>query len=66
MLPIKFFNGETLQMFTGNLLGSRMFFLQYQWESAVRIKKKPFTPQRKRLCILWENPLMFTDCRKIL
>ena len=28
----------------------------------VRITKKPYTPQRERLHILWRNPVIFTDC----
>jgi hypothetical protein len=52
MLIIKLFNGETLQMFTGNLMGSRRIFLQYLLKMAVRIKKKPYTPQKERLGML--------------
>ena len=67
MLIIKLFNGETLQMFTGNLMGSRRIFLQYLLKRVVRIKKKPYTPQRERLgmlgescniCRLWGNPIV--------
>ena len=36
--------------------------LQYLWKRAVRITKKPYTPQRERLRILWRNPVIFTDC----
>ena len=36
------------------------FFLQYLWKRAVRITKKPYTPQRERLCMLWGNPVIFT------
>ena len=38
------------------------FSLQYLWKRAVRIAKKPYTPQRERLCMLWGNPVIFTDC----
>ena len=42
--------------------GFPRFFLQYLWKRAVRITKKPYTPQRERLRILWRNPVIFTDC----
>ena len=29
--------------------------LQYLWKRAVRITEKPYTPQRERLCILWQG-----------
>ena len=35
-----------------DLRGSRRFSLQYLWKRAVRITKKPYTPQRERLCML--------------
>ena len=38
------------------------FSLQYLWKRAVRITEKPYTPQRERLCMLWGNPVIFTDC----
>ena len=47
-------------MFTEDLRGFRMFSLQYLW--AVRITEKPYTPQREILCMLWGNPVIFTDC----
>ena len=53
-------------MFTGDLRGSRRFSLQYLWKRSVRITKKPYTPQKERLCILWGNPVIFTDCGEIL
>ena len=28
----------------------------------VRITEKPYTPQGERLCMLWGNPVIFTDC----
>ena len=31
------------------------FSLQYLWKMAIRITKKPYTPQRERLCMLWET-----------
>ena len=37
------------------------FFLQYLWKRAVRITEKPYTLQRERLCMLWGNPVIFTD-----
>ena len=52
-------------MFTGHYGVSR-FSLQYLWKRAVRITQKPYTPQRERLCMVWGNPVIFTDCRKIL
>ena len=45
-----------------DLRGSHMFFLQYLWKRAVRITEKPYTPQRE--CMLWGNPVIFTDCRE--
>ena len=65
MLIIKLFNGETLQMFTGNLMGSRRIFLQYLLKMAVRIKKKPYTPQKERLGMLGGNPVIFADPKVI-
>ena len=53
-------------MFTEDLRGFRMFSLQYLWKRAVRITEKPYTPQRERLCMLWGNPVIFTDCGEIL
>ena len=41
--------------------GLHMFSLQYLWKRAVRITKKPYTPQRERSCMMWENPVIFTD-----
>ena len=38
------------------------FSLQYLWKRAVRITEKPYNPQRERLCMLWGNPVIFTDC----
>ena len=49
-------------MFTGDLRGSRKVSLQYLWKRAVRITEEPYTPQRERLCMLWGNPVIFTDC----
>ena len=51
----------TLQMFTGIYGVPIGFFLQYLWKRAVRITKKPYTPQRERLCMLWGNPVIFAD-----
>ena len=56
----------SLQMFRGVLQGSCRFSLQYLWKRAVRITEKPYTPQRERLCMLWGNPVIFTDCGEIL
>ena len=58
----KISNQSTLQMFTGDLRGSRRFSLQYLWKRAVRITEKLYTPQREILCMLWGNPVIFTDC----
>ena len=52
----------TLQIFTGGLQSVHGFSLQYLWKRAVRITEKPYTPQRERLCMLWGNPVIFTDC----
>ena len=30
----------------------------------VRITEKPYTPQKEKLCMLWGNPVIFTDCGK--
>ena len=49
-----------------DLRGSRRFSLQYLWKRAVRITEKLYTPQRERLCMLWGNPVIFTDCGKLL
>ena len=35
--------------------------MQYLWKRAVRITKKPNTPQRERLYMLRGNPVIFTD-----
>ena len=51
-------NLTTLQMFTG-------VFPAISMKRAVRITEKPYTPQRERLCMLWGNPVIFTDCREI-
>ena len=32
----------------------------------VRITENPYTPQRERLCMLWGNPVIFTDFGEIL
>ena len=40
------------------LRGVCRFSLQYLWKRAVRITKKPYTPQRERLCMLLGNPEM--------
>ena len=53
-------------MFTGDLRGSRSFSLQYLWKRAVRITEKSYTYQRERLCMLWGNPVIFTDFGEIL
>ena len=53
-------------MFTGGLWGVYRFSLQYLRKTAVRIKEKPYTPQGKRLCILWGDSVIFTDCGEIL
>ena len=47
---------STLQMFTGDLRGSRKVSLQYLWKRAVTITEKPYTPHWERLCILQGNP----------
>ena len=47
----KISNQSTVQMFTGDLRGSRRFSLQYLWKRAVRITEKPYTHQRERLCM---------------
>jgi hypothetical protein len=51
----------TLQMFTGHYEVSAGL-----WKRAVRNTEKPYTPQRERLCMLWGNPVIFTDCGEIL
>ena len=28
--------------------------------------REPNTPQRERFCMLWGNPVIFTDCREII
>ena len=48
------------------LQGICRFSLPYLWKRAVRITEKPYTPQRKRLCMLWGNPLIFAECGKTL
>ena len=45
----------TMQMFTGVYWVSVGFPLQYIWKRAVRITKE-------RLCMLWANLVIFTDC----
>ena len=61
---------ESLKHHTANvyrgLRGFHRFSLQYLWKRAVRITEKPYTPQRERLCMLWGNPVIFTDCGEIL
>ena len=42
------------------------FSLQYLWKRAVRIIIKPYTHRRERLCMLWGNPVIFTDSGQIL
>ena len=49
-------------MFTGDL----QVPVGFLWKRAVRITEKPYTPQREIFCMLWGNPVMFTDCGKIL
>ena len=53
----------TLQMITGT--HGHRFPLQYLWNRTVRITENPYIPQRERLCMLWGNPVIFTDCREI-
>jgi hypothetical protein len=53
----------TLPMFT-EVYGVCRFSLQYLWKGAVRITEKNYTHQRERLCMLWGNPVIFTDCGK--
>ena len=48
------------------LWGVHRFSLQYLWKRAVTITEKPYTPQRESLCMLWGNPVIFTDCGEIL
>ena len=43
-----------LQMFTGH----------YGVSACFPCTEKPYTPQRERLCMLWGNPLISTDCGK--
>ena len=50
----------------GGLRGVCRFSLQYLWKRAVRITGKPYTPQREGLCMLWGNPVIFTDFEEIL
>ena len=33
-------------------------------EKGCKNHRKPHTPQRERLCMLWGNPVIFTDCRE--
>ena len=40
-----------------DLWGSHRFFMQYLWKRAVRITENPYTPQRKRLCMLQGKPM---------
>ena len=56
-----------LKMFTGVYGLYVDFFCSIGiWKRSVRITKKPYTHQRKRLCMLWGNHVIFTDCREIL
>ena len=55
-----------LQMFTGGLGGTHRFSLQYLWKTAVRITEKPYTSHKEILCMLWRNPVIFTDWGEIL
>ena len=48
----------TLQMFTGHYGVS----VGFPWKRAVRITENLYTAQRERLCMLWGNPVIFTDC----
>ena len=48
------------------LRGVHRFSLQYLWKRAVRITEKPYIHQRERLCMLWGNRAIFTDCGEIL
>ena len=65
-LPELFEIVSTLQMFTG-VYGVFIGFPCNIYEKrAVRIAEKPYTPQRERLCMLWGNPVIFTDCGEIL
>jgi hypothetical protein len=57
----KMFKYYTLQIFKGVL---RVFPVISK--RAVRITEKPNTSQRERLCMLWGNPVIFTDSREIL
>ena len=59
------FTKYTANVYRG-LQGVHRFSLQCLWKRAVRITEKPYTPQRERLCMLWGNPVIFTDCRDIL
>ena len=47
------------------LRGVCRFSLKYLWKRTIRITEKPYTPQRERLCLLWGNPVKFTDCGEI-
>ena len=49
-------------MFTDVYMVPLGFFLQYLWKRAVRITEKPYIHQRERLCMLWGNPVKFTEC----
>ena len=54
-------NAYTANVYRG-LRGFQRSFLQYLWKRVVRITEKPYTSQRERLCMLWGNPVIFTDC----
>ena len=49
-------------MFTGVYGVSIGFPCNIYGKGAVRITEKPYTAQRERLCMLWGNPVIFTDC----
>jgi hypothetical protein len=69
-LDFKSTSPEKYDLYTANvyraLQGVCRFSLQYLWKRAVRTTEKPDTPQRERLCMLWGNPVIFTDCGEIL
>jgi hypothetical protein len=62
IFPIVYIHCKCLQGITECL----QVFPALSMERAVRITEKPYTPQRERLCMLWGNPVIFTDCGEIL
>ena len=62
VISIKFW--YTANVYRG-FRGVHRFSLQCLWKRIARITEKPYTHETERLCVLWGNPEIFTDCGEL-